>query len=370
MTRCRVAVIGAGIVGLAHARAAAMRGHEVTVYERHPMAIGASIRNFGLCLQLGQPQGELYEMAARSRAIWLETLNACGAWHKTKGSLVVARNSQEWDMLQAFQIEWGNAYGTRLLERSAIERYPVRGIGGLFSQHELSLDAREAIPLVSLWLAEHHGVRFEYGTQVNAIDLPDLHTSRGTRAADRVYLCTGQDLQTLYPEVMAPLNIRLCTLQMLRVSNPGIELGPAVLTGLSALHYASFRQSPSLLPKLERLRRHVEGHEPHLLEHGIHLIVQQVGHSGELIIGDSHHYGIGVSPFADSRVDDAILQLAEALLGMDLRVVQRWQGVYPSGPRPYETISLAPGVSATMVTSGIGMSVAFALAERMLDNDR
>ncbi|MGH8809354.1 MAG: TIGR03364 family FAD-dependent oxidoreductase, partial [Noviherbaspirillum sp.] len=185
----------------------------------------------------------------------------------------------------------------------------------------------------------------------------------------RVYICAGHDLQTLYPEAMAPLGIRLCALQMLRIAGPDMTLGPAVLTGLSALHYPSFRQSPKLLPSLDRLRRQVEESEPHLLEHGIHLIVQQVGSTGELIIGDSHHYGTSVSPFATAEVDDAILRLAESVLGRPLKILERWQGVYASSSSPYEIISPAEGVTAVVITSGIGMSIAFALAERTLDNN-
>ncbi len=40
-------VVGAGIIGLASARALAMKGYQVDRYERNPFATGASIRTFG-----------------------------------------------------------------------------------------------------------------------------------------------------------------------------------------------------------------------------------------------------------------------------------------------------------------------------------
>ena len=47
-------VVGAGIVGLATARALAFKGYDVRVFEKSSQAVGASIRNFGLILPFAQ----------------------------------------------------------------------------------------------------------------------------------------------------------------------------------------------------------------------------------------------------------------------------------------------------------------------------
>ena len=73
-------VVGAGILGMATARALAIKGYKVKVIERSQFSIGASIRNFGMLWPIGQPDGQLYDRAIRSREIWKEYLNAWNRW--------------------------------------------------------------------------------------------------------------------------------------------------------------------------------------------------------------------------------------------------------------------------------------------------
>src|SRR5215475_5958178 len=93
-------VIGAGIVGLATARALARKGFSVQVFDRTHKAVGASIRNFGMVWPIGQPGGDLYKRAIRSRCIWQELAEESNFWYDPAGSLHLAYHRDEWHILQ------------------------------------------------------------------------------------------------------------------------------------------------------------------------------------------------------------------------------------------------------------------------------
>lgn len=360
-------IIGAGILGLSHAYAAAKRGLKVKVFERSATPLGASVRNFGQALVTGQPPGPMLDLARDSREIWGQWAQLAGIQLKRNGSYLFARTEAEEHLLEAFcagrALEHG--YRVELLQGAALQCL----YGGQFAHHRAALHglddqqlySREAIPALINYLSRELNVEFHFSTLVRDIEPGQVHTTAGSFRGEQIIVCSGHDYQTLLAEQIAELNPQICRLQMLR-ARPAVELNlqHALLTGLSCVHYGAFADLPEAAPVQAEILRDV----PHLHENGIHLLISPTPY-GELIIGDSHHYGSDPSPFNAEQVDTWMIELAEETLGCKIQVVERWQGVYGSrGPGPFSFLRAAPGVSAALMHTGVGMSVGPAMAER------
>src|SRR5271170_4769899 len=121
-----VGVVGAGILGLAHAYHLAKRGLRVIVFERQPRAQGASVRNFGMLWPIGQPPGPLYELARRSLEIWLDVLRAAALWHERAGSLHLAYHDDEAEVLREFVALAGEKTSCEILDAAQVAgRFPA-----------------------------------------------------------------------------------------------------------------------------------------------------------------------------------------------------------------------------------------------------
>ena len=359
-------IIGAGILGLSHAYAAAKRGLRVRVFERSATPLGASVRNFGQALVTGQPPGIMLELARASREIWVDWAQLAGLQLKRNGSYLFARTEAEEHLLQAFcngrAVEHG--YRVELLRGAALNDL----YGGQFRHHRAALHglddqqlySREAIPMLIEYLRRDLGVEFHFSTLVRDIEPGQLHSTAGTFRGAQIVLCSGHDYQTLLAEPLARLEPQICRLQMLRARpQVDLKLQHALLTGLSCVHYGAF----SDLPQAAAVQAQILAQAPHLHEHGIHLLISPTPY-GELIIGDSHDYGRDPSPFNAEQVDDWMIELAEQTLGCKVQVLERWQGVYGArGQQPFSFLQAAPGVHASLMHTGVGMSVGPAMAE-------
>jgi hypothetical protein len=88
-----LAVIGGGVLGLAHAYVAAKAGKRVAVIERDVRANGASIRNFGFITVTGQERGESWRLARRTRDIWAAVAVEAGLRIEQRGLYLTARSA-------------------------------------------------------------------------------------------------------------------------------------------------------------------------------------------------------------------------------------------------------------------------------------
>jgi FAD dependent oxidoreductase TIGR03364 len=358
-------VVGAGILGLAHALAAVRAGLRTAVVDRDAECVGASVRNFGFITVTGQQEGLTWRRARRTRDVWAEIVGPAGIQVLHRGLLVCARRGEAMTVLEEFAAS-PMATGCTLIPRAGLGEFApcVRPdlAGALASPHELRVESRSAIPRLAAWLAEAQGVTFLLRTAALGVEPGNVTTTAGRLTAPSIVVCPGTDLVTLFPEVTARRRITLCKLHMMRLAAPGWTLPATVMSDLGLVRYLGYRVAPSL----PALQARLEAEQPAWLADGVHLIVVQSA-DGSLVVGDSHHYGDTPDPFQPRAVDDLILSELSAVLTLPSPdVIERWTGVYPSGPETAFIDAPAEGVRLVQVTSGTGASTAFAIAEETL----
>lgn len=371
--RADVGIVGAGIVGLAHAFIAAKAGRSVVVFERHGRALGASVRNFGAFWPIGQTPGVMFDRAMRSRASWLELAERAGLWTQATGSVFLAYAEDEMAVVEECARrapEWG--YQVEALDkpqtlRRAPHANPDGLLGSLRSATELRIESRRAVPQITRYLERELGVRFRFERAVKAIDPPRLETSCGESwEVGRVVVAVGDDFRTLYPGVFAQTpGLTRCKLQMMRTvaQGEGFALGPHMAGGLSLRFYGAFAGLDALPALAGRIARE----HPELDLWGLNVMVSQT-ERGELIIGDSHEYAMDFDEEYRQEIESLILHHARRMLsGVDLRITDRWLGYYakltdgsaPVVQHPAEGVAVVTGVG------GAGMTLAFGLAEEV-----
>jgi D-hydroxyproline dehydrogenase subunit beta len=363
-----VAVVGAGIVGLAHAFLAARSGRTVAVFERDPAALGASIRNFGMIWPIGQPASRLHQMALRSRELWLDVLQQAKLPHLQTGSLHVTYREDEAAVGQEFakkapslgyECAWLSPKET-LARTQAVRSEGL--LGALWSPTELTVDPRRVVRGLPQFLVERYGVQFHFNTAVRRVETSLIEAGNQRWSADSIIVASGDDFQTLFPECFRDEGLTRCKLQMMRtVPQPkGWQLGPSLAFGLTFKHYPTFQ----VCDTLRALKVRVARETPEFDKLGIHVMVSQNA-SGELTLGDSHEYGLAVNIFDDPAINRLILDYAKSYLRVPtLEIAKQWHGVYAKHPdHPYLCVSPMPGVRVVTVTTGIGMTMSFGIAE-------
>lgn len=365
-------VIGAGIVGLAMARSLSEKGYAVTVFERNEKAVSASIRNFGMVWPIGQPNGNLYERALRSKSIWKQVSVEAGLWHNEVGSLHLAYNDLEWQVIQEFAEADKSVRPVKAISAAeALQKSeavnPTNLKGALWSADEMIVESRVAIEKIPAYLTRKYGVVFHFNTAVIEVNYPSVITgAQHTFNADEIFVCSGADFETLYPEIFAANYFTKCKLQMMRlIMQPdGWRIGPSLCGGLSMVHYKGFEAAASL----QQLKEHYAQTMPDYLKWGIHVMVSQNA-EGELTIGDSHEYGLVFDPFDKAFINQLIIDyMKQFAVFKDWHMIQSWHGIYPKITNGQTDFIHSPEQGVTIVNGlgGNGMTLSFGLAEEVV----
>jgi FAD dependent oxidoreductase TIGR03364 len=374
MSQQTAIVIGAGVVGLATARALSLKGYHVTVIERNQKAVGASIRNFGMVWPIGQPDGVLYDRAIRSKQIWKEIADSIGIWYDEVGSLHLAYHDDEWIVLQELYESFSaNGRPVKLMDSETIMQ-SFKGInpenlrGGLFSNTEMIIDPREAIAKVPNYLSEYLDVSFIWDTTITEINGKQLKAGNHNYSADLIFVCSGADLETLYPDLFADQPITKCKLQMMRFApaEKDWRIGTSICGGLSLIHYHSFKAAASLQKLKNRYSTEMEAY----LDNGIHVMVSQ-NESGELTVGDTHEYAHTFDPFDKVYLNNQVLTYLKTFaISADWKLVQSWHGIYPKMTNSATELLLHPEPNVYILNGlgGNGMTLAFGLAEETIND--
>jgi FAD dependent oxidoreductase TIGR03364 len=359
-----IVVVGAGVVGLAHAIEAHARGLSVAVVERDARPVGASVRNFGhIATTLQAGEAATYAAAARDR--WLSLAPKAGFEVLDVGTVIVARNEPELAVLEEFAGAHPDL--ARLLVPGQVrDLFPLATaevVGGAHLPQDLRVDPREAIPALAAWL-ESEGVRFAWDTHAAAVVEGAVHTSRGDFHGTAIVHATGHDLDRLFPDIAEDYGVQRCLLRMLEVAPPGnVRIGPAILTGTGMLRYSAL----AAMPSVAAVRATIEEQQPEVLDQAVNLMLTQRP-DGSVVLGDTHHYQRTHQPFDDEGIAELLLREGTRLLGAKLTVRRRWRGTYADSPATDFLIAQPhPGTRVVTVTSGIGMTTALGIAPAVLD---
>lgn len=364
-----VCVVGAGLLGLAHALEARRRGLHVVVLEKGARATGASVRHSGHLFFSALESGVALDAAPLARERWLGLARRAGMAADRNGTLVVAHNRDELAVLEAAAAEPARQARLRSAKRVArLAPLPVDGVLGAFhAGQDLRIGPRSAPAALARLLHRDADARVEWGTHVHEIEPGVVHAGSLRVRADAVIVCPGSEHQAL----PAPLRPRIAGVtmqktQLMRLASPAGRRYPQTLaSGLSLLAYPGFCAQEEIRQLKERLEREA----PELIESGLSPVVTQLS-NGDLILGSTATYTDRPSPFSREQLDDLMLEQARLLLGVRPGVRQRWSSVhlgFPNADGDFLTTRPMRGVRVVQAMRSTAAALCHWHAERVLD---
>lgn len=326
----KVLVIGGGVLGTMHARAALSAGFDVIHLERDPAPASASVRNFGLIWIGGRASGNELDVSIRARELWGEISKEIPAMSfRANGSLTVAKNEEELQVIEeSLQKKDAELRGWKMLSvaetREINPALQGRFLGSLWCPLDAAVEPGSLLSSIREKMKEDS--RYTYQSQIEIIDV--VSSINGVKAesrereiynADYAIICPGADHSTLFGNELKSAPIRKVYLQMASTASFDQEITTSIADGDSLRYYPAY-DVPSL--------RNLPAQQPIAANHHMQLLlVQRV--DGTLTIGDTHAYD---EPFDFKLHEEPYAYLSEVaseLLGRQIPpITSRWSGVY------------------------------------------
>lgn len=365
-----VIVIGGGVLGAFHAFFSMQRGFKTLLIERTLFPQQASIRNFGLIIPSAMPAGMWRDRALTSCEIYSDLSEMLGVPLRRVGTQYLAHTDAEATFLERLAqehqdaqcpAEFLNAVETI---RTSCCLNPEFCKGSLLFPQDLQLDPGPFFHTFVNWLACSSDC--DYLPKTTAVSIEEHAQHSQVTTADgrqfhtkQVFICSGADLQTLYPELCAAGNLHYCKLQMLKLPNPenrtlGTNIAsPIALTRYPAFLNAQHSQGLSLEPPAQEL-----------LDRGIQIWITQ-NQNNEFILGDSHAYtDEPPTEFLSAEIESQIINYARKMfVNLDFQVTDRWCGIYTEEKsaglfqhKVSDRVQLVTGIGGKGMTTGPGLA--------------
>ncbi|MRG47307.1 TIGR03364 family FAD-dependent oxidoreductase [Chitinophaga sp. SYP-B3965] len=300
-----IIIVGGGILGISHAYYCLKAGYNVALIERNSYVQDASVRNFGQVIPSGfSSKWQAYGL--ESLRFYNEVQQKVDITARKEGTVYIASNQEEVQLIEELAaINKKNGYISQLLsQNNCLNMYP--GINdsyakaGLLFPEEVVVDPRNALPRLIDYCVEQLSLHYIPNTTIKEIvhtnGTVTLESVSGKKwTAGKVFVCSGNEFQLLYPDLFSKSDIKIVKLQMMdTMPQANVKIKGGVLTGWTIRRYESFQDCPSWADIKSRENKN-DFHQ----QHGVHILFKQL-QDGSVVIGDSHHY----TPIAKSAVPD------------------------------------------------------------------
>ncbi|MEZ5039440.1 MAG: TIGR03364 family FAD-dependent oxidoreductase [Saprospiraceae bacterium] len=371
-----IAIVGAGILGVAHAFFALKNDLKVALLEKEAAPQAATVRNFGQIVPSGM-DNKWQALGRQSLAVYKAIQAQVDISVRQEGSIYIASDAEEMRLLEELaKINKGNDYASTLLSKEeCLQKYPGLKsdyvLGGLFFPEEVTLDPRVAIHRIITFLREQYSLDYYPNTSIHHIETGKaghqlINNQKLAIQAAKVLICSGSDFQTLYPKVFKNSDLKYVKLQMLSTyPQTGLKIPGSILTGWTIRRYESFQECPSYVQ--------IKAKEDPAAFHrqwGIHILFKQSA-DGRVIIGDSHEYQAvneekSLDFQMDSAINEAIIQEAKRIYTLpNFKIEKSWIGIYSQcQERDIFEAEPLPDVHIVTGIGGKGMTGSFGWAEQ------